>query len=106
MTSQWRESDDIKKLITIHHSQEEIENCFTMSQVKDKEGKPIKEADVVSGKRRGGKQFGQVEEVIRTKEQAKEADVRDPPKVLFTDQHGTSTPEYYISYQRRTSLEP
>jgi len=44
-----------------------------MSQVKDKEGKPIKEGDVVSGKRRGGKQFGQGEEVIRTKEQAKEA---------------------------------
>jgi len=75
-----------------------------MSQVKDKEGKAIHEGDIVSGKRRGGKQVGEVEEVISTKEQAKEAGVRDPPKVLFTDQHGTSPKG--PAYPFRTSFEP
>lgn len=59
-----------------------------MPEVKDKEGKPIQVGDEVAGKRRGGKQTGVVKKVISTKEQAKEAGVRDPPKVLFTDQHG------------------
>jgi len=58
------------------------------SQVKDKDGKVIKEGETVSGKIRGGKHVGVVEEVITSKEEATEKGVKNPPKVLFTGQHG------------------
>lgn len=59
-----------------------------MSEVKGKDGKAIHEGDTVSGKSRGGKHAGEVEQVITTKEEADEQGVKNPPKVLFTDQHG------------------
>ncbi|KAH6959749.1 hypothetical protein BKA56DRAFT_501172, partial [Ilyonectria sp. MPI-CAGE-AT-0026] len=37
---------------------------------------------------RGGKREGDVERVVMTEGEAKEADVKNPPKVLFTDQLG------------------
>jgi len=76
-----------------------------MREVKDKEGKPIHVGDEVAGKRRGGKQTGEVEEVIATKEEAKKAGVRDPPKVLFTDQHGKDI-THRVSFIFRTSSQP
>lgn len=57
-------------------------------QVKDKKGNPIHEGDTVFTKIRGGKREGQVDEIVTTKEEAKEKDVKNPPKVLFQDQHG------------------
>jgi thioredoxin-related protein len=57
-------------------------------EIKDKHSKPIKEGDLVSTPFRGGKREGEVNEVVVTEEQAREAGVKNPPKVLFTDQHG------------------
>lgn len=57
------------------------------SQLKDKDGTVIKEGDTVSGKIRGGKHVGEVDEVT-SKEEASEKGVKNPPKVLLTDQHG------------------
>jgi thioredoxin-related protein len=59
-----------------------------MSEVKGKDGKAIQVGDAVSGKARGGKHAGEVEQVITTKEEADKHGVKNPPKVLFTDQHG------------------
>ncbi|PON29874.1 hypothetical protein TGAM01_v201240 [Trichoderma gamsii] len=58
------------------------------SKVQDKEGKPIEEGDDVWTPIRGGKREGEVEQVVTTEEEAKEANVKHPPKVVFTDQHG------------------
>ncbi|KAI0836833.1 hypothetical protein F5Y06DRAFT_304945 [Hypoxylon sp. FL0890] len=58
------------------------------SQPKDKQGEPIQEGDTVWTKARGGKREGEVDKVVNTAEEAKEAGVKNPPKVLFKDQHG------------------
>ncbi|KAK7394018.1 hypothetical protein QQX98_013196 [Neonectria punicea] len=58
------------------------------TEVKDKKSQPIKEGDEVRTPFRGGKREGGVEKVVmREGEEAKEADVKNPPKVIFTDQH-------------------
>ncbi|CAD6445442.1 1266da5c-8735-4406-8b5c-562f5489a98a [Sclerotinia trifoliorum] len=60
-------------------------------QVQDKKGNPINEGDTVYTKARGGKREGEVEEIIMTQEDAKTSskeNVKNPPKVVFTDQHG------------------
>ncbi|ESK85046.1 hypothetical protein Moror_15716 [Moniliophthora roreri MCA 2997] len=56
--------------------------------VTDKSGREIAEGDTVMTRFRGGKREGQVEEIVMTQTQAKEAGVKNPRKVLFTDQHG------------------
>ncbi|KAJ9134770.1 hypothetical protein NKR23_g9951 [Pleurostoma richardsiae] len=58
------------------------------SDIKDKNGEPIHEGDTVFTKFRGGRHEGVVDKIVTTQEEAKEADVKNPPKVLFTDQHG------------------
>ncbi|KAJ9642324.1 hypothetical protein H2199_004704 [Coniosporium tulheliwenetii] len=57
-------------------------------QVKSKEGEPINEGDHVYTKYRGGRHEGDVEKIVTTKEEAEEEGVKNPPKVLFTDQRG------------------
>lgn len=52
------------------------------SNISDKEGKPIQEGDNVWTPIRGGKQEGEVEKIVHTEEEAKEADVKNPPKVI------------------------
>ncbi|TPX09582.1 uncharacterized protein E0L32_009183 [Thyridium curvatum] len=59
-----------------------------MPTVKDQDSKPIKEGDTVWTKIRGGKREGEVERVVTSEEEAKSEGVKNPPKVLFTDQHG------------------
>ncbi|KAH7117204.1 hypothetical protein B0J13DRAFT_514143 [Dactylonectria estremocensis] len=58
------------------------------SEVKDKKSRTIHEGDEVWTPFRGGKRQGEVDRVVMTDTEAKEADVKNPPKVLFTDQHG------------------
>ncbi|KAM0482349.1 hypothetical protein ACHAPX_002866 [Trichoderma viride] len=58
------------------------------SKIQDKDGKPIEEGDSVWTPIRGGKHEGEVEQVVTTEAEAKEANVKHPPKVVFTDQHG------------------
>ncbi len=48
---------------------------------KDKHGNPIHEGDHVYTKIRGGHREGDVEKIVETQEQAKEANVKNPPKV-------------------------
>ena len=52
-----------------------------MPEIKDKSSQPINEGDEVWTRIRGGKREGTVEEVIVSEKQAKEADVKNPPKV-------------------------
>jgi Hypervirulence associated proteins TUDOR domain len=61
---------------------------FEMPEIKDKEGKAIHVGDTVAGKRRGGKQTGEVDAVVSNKQEAEEKGVKGAPKVLFEDQHG------------------
>ncbi|KAI1758801.1 hypothetical protein GGR53DRAFT_471978 [Hypoxylon sp. FL1150] len=58
------------------------------SQVKDKQGQTIHEGDAVWTKARGGRHEGDVHRVVESANEAREAGVKNPPKVLFTDQHG------------------
>jgi len=57
-------------------------------EIRDKDSKPIEEGDVVWTRFRGGKREGEVDKVVETEAQASEAGVKNPPKILFTDQHG------------------
>jgi len=74
-------------------------------RVEDKEGAPIKQGDSVFTKIRGGKREGevtllslshklemanylQVDKVVMSEEEAKKENVKNPPKVIFEDQHG------------------
>jgi len=57
-------------------------------QVKDKNGNTIEKGDYVFTKIRGGKREGEVEEIVVTQEEAKKENVKNPPKVIFHDQHG------------------
>ncbi|KAK5993787.1 hypothetical protein PT974_07224 [Cladobotryum mycophilum] len=58
------------------------------SVAKDKNSEPIQEGDHVWTRFRGGRREGNVENIVTDEEQAKKEDVKNPPKVLFTDQHG------------------
>lgn len=51
------------------------------TEVKNKKSQPIKEGDEVRTPFRGGKREGDVERVVMTEGEAKEADVKNPPKV-------------------------
>ncbi|KAM3087071.1 hypothetical protein ACMFMF_001003 [Clarireedia jacksonii] len=59
------------------------------ARVEDKHGNAIDEGDRVFTKIRGGKREGEVENIVTTKEEAAEEDVKNPPKGLDPrDQHG------------------
>jgi len=56
--------------------------------VEDKKGNAIDEGDRVWTKIRGGKREGEVEDIVTTQKEAQEQKVKNPPKVVFHDQHG------------------
>ncbi|PVH69627.1 hypothetical protein DL98DRAFT_438631 [Cadophora sp. DSE1049] len=58
------------------------------TQVEDRKGNAVDEGDRVFTKIRGGKREGEVEEIVTTQEEAKKENVKNPPKVVFHDQHG------------------
>ena len=51
------------------------------SEIKDKQGEPISEGDHVWTKIRGGRHEGDVDQIVETADEAKEAGVKNPPKV-------------------------
>ncbi len=51
------------------------------SDIKDKTAQPIKEGDHVWTAFRGGHREGDVEKIVNTEKEAKEAGVKNPPKV-------------------------
>ncbi|KFY09974.1 hypothetical protein V491_07859 [Pseudogymnoascus sp. VKM F-3775] len=57
-------------------------------KLEDKTGNPIEEGDTVFTKFRGGKREGEVNKIVLNEEAAKKEQVKNPPKVLFEDQHG------------------
>ncbi|KAF9728431.1 hypothetical protein PMIN01_13564 [Paraphaeosphaeria minitans] len=57
-------------------------------QVLSKQGKPIEKGDHVYTKIRGGRHEGDVEKIINSEQEAKEENLKNLPKVLFTDQKG------------------
>ncbi|KAJ4196196.1 hypothetical protein NW759_016428 [Fusarium solani] len=57
-------------------------------EVKDKNSEPINKGDHVWTRIRGGRHEGDVEKVLNTEKEGKEEGVKNPPKVLFPDQHG------------------
>jgi len=57
------------------------------AEVHDKDGKPINVGDTVYTPFRGGKHEGEVSDIITNKEEADSTGVKNPPKVLFTDQN-------------------
>ncbi|OCK73110.1 hypothetical protein K432DRAFT_410983 [Lepidopterella palustris CBS 459.81] len=61
-------------------------------QIKSKEGESIHEGDHVVTKIRGGKHEGKVDQIVTTKEEADNAGVKNPPKVLFTS-YNASLPD-------------
>ncbi|KAI0848826.1 hypothetical protein F5Y00DRAFT_262299 [Daldinia vernicosa] len=58
------------------------------AQISDKQGQPIREGDAVWTKVRGGRREGDVDRVVESEAEARDAGVKNPPKVLFKDQHG------------------
>ncbi|KAF1839138.1 hypothetical protein BDW02DRAFT_564121 [Decorospora gaudefroyi] len=53
-----------------------------------KNGEEIGEGDHVYTKIRGGRHEGDVEKIVMDREDADKEGVKNPPKVLFTDQRG------------------
>lgn len=54
---------------------------MSSSEIKDKQGETINEGDHVWTKIRGGRREGDVEQIVETTSEAKEAGVKNPPKV-------------------------
>ncbi|KAL1955645.1 hypothetical protein VTO42DRAFT_8378 [Malbranchea cinnamomea] len=57
-------------------------------EVQGEHGETIREGDRVETKIRGGRHEGMVERIVMTKEEAEDEGVKNPPKVIFHDQHG------------------
>jgi hypothetical protein len=89
-----------------------------MPEVKDKSSQPIKEGDHVWTPFRGGHREGNVDRIVGSEEEAREAGVKHPPKVirvekpnslsetkvdqvLFQDQHGHSVAHNPEALQHR-----
>lgn len=65
-----------------HNLQDTLFNKHKMpSPVKDKAGKPIEHGDHVWTRIRGGRREGDVEQVATTDQEAKDANIKNPPKV-------------------------
>jgi len=78
------------------------------SQFKDKQGEPIHVGDTVYTKFRGGHREGKVEalydksgEVVEGSDDDVRITVQNPPKVVFTDQHG-----HQVSHNPGTLTHP
>jgi len=76
--------------------------------IKDKEGKPIHAGDTVYTRIRGGGREGKVEavydksgNVVEGSDEEVHIDVKHPPKVVFTDQHG-----HQVSHNPGTLTHP
>jgi len=57
-------------------------------RVKDRNDEDIHEGDTVGTRYRGGVREGEVDKIVTDEQQAKKEDVKNPPKVIFNDQHG------------------
>uniref|UniRef100_D8PKV2 Hypervirulence associated protein TUDOR domain-containing protein n=1 Tax=Schizophyllum commune (strain H4-8 / FGSC 9210) TaxID=578458 RepID=D8PKV2_SCHCM len=58
------------------------------SKIEDKHGEPINVGDTVAMKSHGGRQYGEVVDLLTTKEQTDEVGAKNPPKVLYDTQTG------------------
>lgn len=69
------------EMLSFIQTQENTEAAEMASKIQDKDGKPIEEGDTVWTPIRGGKHEGEVEQVVTTEAEAKEANVKHPPKL-------------------------
>lgn len=69
------------EMLSFIQTQQDTQAAEMASKVQDKDGKPIEEGDSVWTPIRGGKRKGEVEQVVTTEEEAKEANAKHPPKV-------------------------
>ncbi|KAH6646747.1 hypothetical protein BKA67DRAFT_695292 [Truncatella angustata] len=69
--------------------------------VEDKNSQPINEGDLIWTKMRGGKREGEVDKIVTTQAEAEESNVKNPPKVLFKDQHGHNVAHNPGTLQRK-----
>ncbi|CAI6101480.1 unnamed protein product [Clonostachys chloroleuca] len=58
------------------------------SEIKDKNSQTIEAGDDVFTPIRGGAHKGTVENIITDDKDAEQHNVKNPPKVIYTDQHG------------------
>lgn len=79
--------------VHIRHRPTYAEGLFSLSiyykanmspQITDKHGQPIRKGDHVYTPFRGGRHEGDVEQVVTTDEEARQANVKNPPKVSRT----------------------
>ncbi|KAL5001440.1 hypothetical protein BDV10DRAFT_159783, partial [Aspergillus recurvatus] len=58
------------------------------SKVQDKNGQDLEEGDYVFTRIRGGSHQGKIAKIVTDKAEAEQEDVKNPPKVIYNDQHG------------------
>ncbi|KAL4734009.1 hypothetical protein BDV11DRAFT_69480 [Aspergillus similis] len=58
------------------------------SEVQDKNGQTLQEGDYVFTRIRGGSHQGKIEKIVTDEAEAEQEDVKNPPKVIYNDQHG------------------
>ncbi|SCO80704.1 uncharacterized protein FRV6_04917 [Fusarium oxysporum] len=58
------------------------------SNIEDKNAEALNKGDHVWTRIRGGRHEGDVERIVTTAKDAEKEEVKNPPKVLFKDQHG------------------
>ncbi|KAK7928597.1 hypothetical protein PG985_005595 [Apiospora marii] len=73
------------------------------NSVQDKHGEPIQEGDHVYTPIRGGRHEGEVEKLVTSDQEAKKEGVKNPPKVLFTDQKGKDVAHNPETLERQQS---
>lgn len=73
-------------MLSFIQTEEENQAAKMAPKVQDKEGRPIEEGDDVWTPIRGGKRQGEVETVVNTEQEAKEVNVKYPPKVSSSKQ--------------------
>ncbi|OJJ05389.1 hypothetical protein ASPVEDRAFT_55292 [Aspergillus versicolor CBS 583.65] len=56
--------------------------------IQDKMDQPIQEGDYAFTRVRGGSHHGKVQKIVTDEEEAEQEDVKNPPKVIYSDQHG------------------
>ncbi|CRG89800.1 hypothetical protein PISL3812_06839 [Talaromyces islandicus] len=61
---------------------------MSAEHIRDRKDEEIHEGDWVWTRFRGGVREGEVQRIVRDEEEARDEGVANPPKVVFTDQHG------------------
>ncbi|QKX62437.1 uncharacterized protein TRUGW13939_09598 [Talaromyces rugulosus] len=61
---------------------------MSIERIHDRKDEEIHEGDWVWTRFRGGVREGEVHKIVKDEKEARDEGVANPPKVVFTDQHG------------------